>query len=83
MKRSTAKHFGKRNLCGQMRRKSVNRIIKRALSILTCGCMLVLASGCGSVNDEKQVDQQNNTEAEHEFSMQNDDKKIYKQIWKV
>lgn len=55
----------------------MNRIIKRALSILTCGCMLVLASGCGSVNDEKQVAQQNNTEAEQEFSVQNDTKKIY------
>ena len=55
----------------------MNRIIKRALSILTCGCMLVLASGCGSVNDEKQAAQQNNTEAEQEFSVQNDTKKIY------
>ena len=55
----------------------MNRIIKRALSILTCGCMLVLASGCGSVNDEKQVAQQNNTEVEQEFSVQNDTKKIY------
>lgn len=55
----------------------MNRIIKRALSILTCGCMLVLASGCGSVNDEKQAAQQNDTEAEQEFSVQNDTKKIY------
>ena len=55
----------------------MNRVIKRALSILTCGCMLVLASGCGSVNDEKQAAQQNNTEAEQEFSVQNDTKKIY------
>lgn len=55
----------------------MNRIIKRALSILTCGCMLVLASGCGSVNDEKQAAQENNTEAEQEFSVQNDTKKIY------
>lgn len=55
----------------------MNRIIKRALSILTCGCMLVLASGCGSVNDEKQAAQENSTEAEQEFSVQNDTKKIY------
>ena len=55
----------------------MNRVIKRALAILTCGCMLVLASGCGSVNDEKQAAQQNNTEAEQEFSVQNDTKKIY------
>ncbi len=55
----------------------MNRIIKRALSILTSGCMLVLASGCGSVNDEKQAAQENNTEAEQEFSVQNDTKKIY------